>query len=136
LQVKQKNPWVAAILNFFFPGIGFIYLGTTLFIIVGVILFSIELFLSIVLFPLLFTPIVLSASLMGSVFWAALGYVAAEHVNKQLMVVHGQETMRYPPATSQPTWIYCPYCGAPNFPDASFCQRCGQPLKASQQQGL
>jgi hypothetical protein len=30
--MKKKNPWLAAILNFFFPGIGFAYLESVLYI--------------------------------------------------------------------------------------------------------
>ena len=34
--MKEKNPWVAAILNFFLPGIGFAYLGSSILIIAGI----------------------------------------------------------------------------------------------------
>jgi hypothetical protein len=37
--MKNKNPWLAAILNFIFPGIGFAYLGTAVLIISGIVLF-------------------------------------------------------------------------------------------------
>ena len=37
--MKKKNPWVAAILNLFLPGIGFAYLGSTALILGGIVLF-------------------------------------------------------------------------------------------------
>lgn len=37
--MKKKNPWVAAILNFIFPGIGFAYLGSGVLILFGIVLF-------------------------------------------------------------------------------------------------
>ena len=37
--MKKKNAWVAAILNFIFPGIGFAYLGSTVLILFGIALF-------------------------------------------------------------------------------------------------
>ena len=37
--MKKKNPWVAAILNFFLPGIGFAYLGTPSLVVSGIVLF-------------------------------------------------------------------------------------------------
>ncbi len=37
--MRKKNPWLAAILNFLFPGIGFAYLGSVPLIIAGIVLF-------------------------------------------------------------------------------------------------
>ena len=37
--MKKKNPWLAAILNLIFPGIGFAYLGSAALIVSGVVLF-------------------------------------------------------------------------------------------------
>lgn len=37
--MKKKNPWVAAILNFIFPGIGFAYLGSSVLVVFGIALF-------------------------------------------------------------------------------------------------
>jgi len=37
--MKKKNPWLAAILNLFLPGIGFAYLGGPVLIVSGIILF-------------------------------------------------------------------------------------------------
>jgi hypothetical protein len=37
--MSKRNPWVAAILNLIFPGIGFAYLGSAVLIPAGVVLF-------------------------------------------------------------------------------------------------
>lgn len=37
--MKKKNPWVAAILNLFLPRIGFAYLGLTVLVVGGIVLF-------------------------------------------------------------------------------------------------
>jgi hypothetical protein len=37
--MKKKNPWVAAILNFILPGIGFAYLGSAVLVVFGIALF-------------------------------------------------------------------------------------------------
>jgi hypothetical protein len=46
--MKKKNPWVAAILNFFFPGIGFAYLGSIPLILSGIVLFISDLVIGII----------------------------------------------------------------------------------------
>jgi hypothetical protein len=46
--MKKKNPWIAAILNLLFPGIGFAYLGSAPLIICGIILFISDLGISII----------------------------------------------------------------------------------------
>ena len=37
--MRRKNPWLAAILNFILPGIGFAYLGSVPLIVAGIALF-------------------------------------------------------------------------------------------------
>ena len=37
--MKKKNPAIAAVLNFFLPGLGFTYLGSPFFIVTGVAFF-------------------------------------------------------------------------------------------------
>ena len=37
--MKKKNPWLAAILNLIFPGIGFAYLGSVALIVSGIVFF-------------------------------------------------------------------------------------------------
>lgn len=46
--MKKKNPWVAAILNFVFPGIGFAYLGSAILILSGVVFFISDLVVTII----------------------------------------------------------------------------------------
>jgi len=86
--MKKKNPWVTAILNFLFPGLGFIYIGTTEYIAIGSILFIIDIFSTIILFPLIFHYIyymvitIISISL--GIFFATLGYIATEKYNEKI----------------------------------------------------
>jgi hypothetical protein len=37
--MKKKNPAITAVLNFFLPGLGFTYLGSPFFIVVGIAFF-------------------------------------------------------------------------------------------------
>ena len=41
--MTRKSPWVAGVLNFFFPGLGFAYLGGTTYLIAGIGLFVVVL---------------------------------------------------------------------------------------------
>jgi len=46
--MRKKNPWLAAILNLLFPGIGFAYLGSTALILAGIVLFISDLAIGII----------------------------------------------------------------------------------------
>jgi hypothetical protein len=46
--MKKKNPWVAAILNLLFPGVGFAYLGSAPLIIAGCVLFISDLAIGVI----------------------------------------------------------------------------------------
>jgi hypothetical protein len=46
--MKKKNPWVAAILNLFLPGVGFAYLGSAPLIIAGYVLFISDLAIGVI----------------------------------------------------------------------------------------
>ena len=76
----NKNPLIAAILNFLFPGLGFVYLSTPEFVILGSILFFIDLILSIVFITV---PLFWLIGFCLSFFWAILGYISAEYVNQR-----------------------------------------------------
>jgi 4-amino-4-deoxy-L-arabinose transferase-like glycosyltransferase len=126
----RKNPWVAAILNFLLPGIGFIYCGTTPFIIGGAILFIISIWATVTSYKSMFEASTLILSFLPAIFWAALGYVAAEYVNKQ-MLPPMPSPVAVPPSTSTAVpqeKIYCVYCGAENPADAVFCRKCGKKI--------
>ncbi len=41
--MRRKSPWIAGILNFFFPGLGFAYLGGTTYLVAGIGLFALVL---------------------------------------------------------------------------------------------
>lgn len=46
--MKKKKPWLAAILNFVFPGIGFAYLGSVPLIVAGIALFVSDVAISVI----------------------------------------------------------------------------------------
>lgn len=46
--MKKKNPWVAAILNLFLPGVGFAYLGSVPLVIAGYVLFISDLAIGVI----------------------------------------------------------------------------------------
>jgi len=86
MKKKIKDPWVAAILNFFFPGLGFIYLGRAEFIVGGLMLFIVDLMGSCAILVASINPISLAivwtVVFSLSFLWAVLGYISAEYVNK------------------------------------------------------
>jgi len=122
--MKRKNPWVAATLNFLIPGIGFIYLGTTPFIIGGAVLFIFGILETAIAWSTILDPLTLTLSFLFAFFWAALGYVAAEYVNKRMP----PPAPVVPPAPPPSLKIHCLYCGAENPTDAVFCQKCGKKI--------
>jgi len=132
--MKRKNPWVAAALNFLIPGIGFIYLGTTPFIIGGAVLFIFGILETAITWSTILDPLTLTLSFLFAFFWAALGYVATEYVNKRMPLpapVVPPEPLRAPappPPTPPSPKIHCVYCGAENPADAIFCQKCGKKI--------
>jgi len=127
--MKRKNPWIAAILNFLFSGIGFIYLETTTFIIIGVALFLFELLKAVITWSTILDPLTLVLSLVSSFIWAALGYVCAEYVNKCMPPPPPPTPSERPTAPAPPSpKIHCVYCGAENSTVAIFCQKCGKKI--------
>ncbi len=136
---RRKSPWKAALLNFFLPGIGFVYLGGTLYIIGGVILFALEI-ISTIAFPgEIFNPTFIAAGILLSFLWAALGYISAERINVRLgatVTAAPAPTSAQPPVQALPKVeamkpaeakerIYCYNCGTENSADAVFCRSCG-----------
>jgi uncharacterized protein YacL len=86
--MKKKNPWITAILNFLFYGLGFIYIGTVKYIAIGSILFIIGILLTTILYPLFFDlylfTLIMMISISLSIFFAVLGYVITEKYNEEL----------------------------------------------------
>lgn len=131
----RKNPWAAAVLNFFLPGIGFAYLGEGRYIAIGLALLALSL-AEYTLFPwLLANPLYLLLGLLLDLVYAALAYVAAEHVNLMRAEAPSQprETAGPPPPPPREPMpqapqqgVFCRHCGSPNPLDAVYCQRCGR----------
>lgn len=68
----RKNPWAAAILNFFFPGIGFVYLSIARYILGDITLFIIDIIFTVLTMGmwLSFDPIIVTIGISLSVLWA------------------------------------------------------------------
>jgi len=140
--MKTKNPWIAAILNFLFSGLGFVYLWTPLYILGGLtyFLFSLLGWAAILSYPELYPQLAWMwvLSLGSGLAWAILGYEAAESINRNVLQPPSP-SLPLPPPQPQPlatpqvapsTQIaekkYCRYCGAQNRYDAVFCEACGK----------
>ena len=86
--MKKKNPWVTAILNFLFYGLGFIYIGTTEYIIIGIILAIIGILLTIISLPFMVNAymmvLIFITSIGFSCIFAVLGYVLTEKYNEKV----------------------------------------------------
>jgi len=133
--MKRKNPWIAAILNFLFQGIGFIYLETTPFIVIGSVLFLYTLIGTAITWSTLLNPLTVVSTFVSAFIWAALGYVCAEYVNKcalqpppSVPSEHMPPPAPPPPAPTPSPKIHCVYCGAENSTVAIFCQKCGKKI--------
>lgn len=73
---KAKKPWIAAVLNLIFPGVGFFYIGSTKSIIGGMILFLLT------LQGLSVNPVHPGAG-GWAIIWAIIGYYVAKRHNKR-----------------------------------------------------
>lgn len=83
-ETRRKNPFVTAILNFLWPGLGFIYLGTTRFIIGGIILCILVLIPSVLTWSDPLDPFSIMFSLVFGCFWAFVGLIATDRFNKSM----------------------------------------------------
>jgi|GEM_PF-1114547 len=86
--MKQKNPWIAAILNFVFPGIGFAYLGSTAFILAGIILFISDLAIEIIYYKhtvgMASRPSYWVWSILGVLSLAVITFALTKILNKSI----------------------------------------------------
>jgi lipid-A-disaccharide synthase-like uncharacterized protein len=86
--MKKKNPWVAAILNFFFPGIGFAYLGSAALIVSGIVLFVSDLVIGIIYMRhtvgMADRPSYWVFSLLGGLALAVITLVITKNLNKNI----------------------------------------------------
>jgi small-conductance mechanosensitive channel len=84
--MRKKNPWVAAILNFFFPGIGFAYLGSTALIVGGMVLFISDFAISIIYYKhtvgMAGRPSYWVWSILGALALAVITFVLTKIINK------------------------------------------------------
>ena len=86
--MKKKNPWVAAILNFFFPGIGFAYLGSASLVVSGIVLFISDLVIGIIYLKhtvgMADRPSYWIFSILGALALAVITFVLTKNLNKNI----------------------------------------------------
>lgn len=79
--MAYKNPWITAILNFFVPGVGFIYLGQRKYLIIGIILIFITFIYTATFYSA--SSITFFTESIWDVLWAIIGYLVAIKINKE-----------------------------------------------------
>jgi len=86
--MKKKNPWVAAILNLIFPGIGFAYLGSTALIVGGMVLFISDFAISIIYYKhtvgMAGRPSYWVWSILGALSLAVITFALTKIFNKSI----------------------------------------------------
>jgi lipid-A-disaccharide synthase-like uncharacterized protein len=84
--MRKKNPWVAAILNFVFPGIGFAYLGSAPLILAGIVLFVSDFAITIIYakytMGMAARPSYWVFSLLGGLALAVITFVLTKTLNR------------------------------------------------------
>lgn len=83
---KKKSPWLAALLNFILPGLGYLYIGKRLlfglFIALSFLFVIADFLIYDIVYPEL-TYISILSSLLTLIAFAYDGYKTAEEVNKE-----------------------------------------------------
>ena len=86
--MKKKNPWIAAILNLLFPGIGFAYLGSTALILSGIVLFVADLAIEIIYYKhtvgMASRPSYWVWSILGALSLAVITFALTKIFNKSI----------------------------------------------------
>ncbi|MEM2619259.1 MAG: zinc ribbon domain-containing protein [Candidatus Hadarchaeales archaeon] len=80
---KAKSPAIAAVLNFFFPGIGFAYIGTPLLITLGIIIFLLDVLITIPTLGFWFTPEGMVMNIVLGLLFAVLGAYVTHYMNEK-----------------------------------------------------
>lgn len=114
--MKRREPVVAGLLNFFLPGLGFVYVGTGVLQIAGTLLFLTGLVETLLLFQgpsALTTP----QLLIGLIEAGTLGIAAAGAA----MLANA----------TLPAALKCSFCDSEVAPAAKFCPGCGKALAQS-----
>jgi hypothetical protein len=85
---EKKNPWLAAILNFFFPGIGFAYLGSVPLIVAGIALFVSDVVIGVIYVKhtvgMTDRPSYWIFSILGSLALAVITFILTKSRNKNI----------------------------------------------------
>ena len=84
--VRGKSRVTAGVLNFFIPGMGFVYLGGPVFILSGILVFVTDIVNTILFWDKFFELSMVIAGLVINVGWAVAGDLGAQYVNKERIV--------------------------------------------------
>ncbi|MDD5014784.1 MAG: zinc ribbon domain-containing protein [Atribacterota bacterium] len=109
LEAKRKKGWIAAVLNLFLPGAGYIYCG--------------KIFIGIIVLPffilMFFSVGALAPFLIPSLCFVLIvdGFLAADRANKKIDKKIGDLMKK------------CPQCAEKVLPDAKICKHCGSKLE-------
>lgn len=128
--VKMKKPWLAALLNFILPGLGFIYVGTVGWIVGGIILIVVTLVGK-------FTPVVwpitgagipqISGWFVLALLTSPICQYGAKRRNRKIGdKAKLTEAQPPPPITYRDK---CPFCGLEIQPEDVFCPNCGRKIR-------
>ena len=87
--MKKKKPWLAAILNLLFPGIGFAYLGSVPLIVAGVALFISDIAISVLYVKYTIgmaeRPSYWVFSILGGLALAVITFVLTKKLNRNIL---------------------------------------------------
>jgi hypothetical protein len=96
--MKRKNPWVAAILNLIFPGIGFAYLGSTALIVSGIVLFISDFAIGIIYYKhtvgMASRPSYWVWSILGALSLAIITFALTKVYNRSIQAKGEQESLQ------------------------------------------
>jgi len=86
--MKNKKPWLAALLNLLFPGIGFAYLGSVPLIVAGIVLFISYMVIEIIYYKhtvgMADRPSYWLFSILGGLALAVITFVLTKNQNKNV----------------------------------------------------
>lgn len=77
----MKKPWLAAVLNFFFYGVGYLYVGKR--VLFGILLLIVGIVETVYWFStLIMPPEIIATSIIGSIAFAYDGHRDAQELNR------------------------------------------------------
>jgi len=96
--MKKRNPWIAAILNLIFPGIGFAYLGSAALIVAGIVLFISSTAIEIIYYKhtvgMASRPSYWMWSILGALSLAVITFLLTKVYNRSIPAKGEQESLQ------------------------------------------